>query len=104
MSNATLQILDAMLIVHHTEFPVLLDNLLAESQATKGELHNFLLKQGYEIDRSSIYRYFNPRPSTNRRPDKRFVELFAEFVGLNEVTSFALQQLWNIKRRKSSIE
>lgn len=98
MSGSTLQILDAMLIVHHTDFPILLNTLLTEIQTTKGEIYEFLLTKDYAIAYSSIYRYFNPRPGTNRMPDCRFVELFAEFLALDEAAAFALQRLWYIKR------
>lgn len=99
MSVSTLTVLDAMLIVHHTPFPVLLNNLLDETQSTKSDLHNFLLANNYLIEKTSIYRYFNPCPRSNRMPSCRFVELFADFLDLADVEKFALQRLWQMKRK-----
>jgi hypothetical protein len=46
-------------------------------KATLTELHGYLQRCGYEMYQTSLHKYFN---ASNRVPDTRFLELFADFI------------------------
>jgi hypothetical protein len=87
-----------MSLIQATDFPTCLGSLLSERQKARKELHAFLLDHDFWIQRTSLDRYFNPK--TTRMPHTRFLELFAEFLGLSDTERRALFDLWQMKRRR----
>lgn len=86
--------------IYHTQFSEILTSLLTESGYSKSDLYLYLIQQGFAIEKTSMYRYFNTAQGTGRIPDKSFLRHFAAFVGLSTRDEMALLNLWQIKRQR----
>lgn len=67
---------------------------------TINDLHEYLDQQNYEIEKTSLYKYFNPKKQTNRLPsEKQFLELLADFLKMSSTEAEGLVLLWAIQKR-----
>jgi len=83
MMNVTgKQILSIVGLVQKTPYPQILKELLEESGKSRSELYGYLFHNGYIIEKTSMYHYFNSR--NMRIPDEIFLHHFADFLGLDE--------------------
>ncbi len=92
-------ILASVALIRAHSFADALSDLLREQGHSYDTLYNYLLDQGYCLAKTSLYRYFNPSPSTNRLPDPEFLKHFACFLKLSEDEYEALVTLRSIKRQ-----
>lgn len=90
------EILQAFATIQKTHFATILQALLDETGVSKSELHAYLLERGFEIEKTSLYRYFNG----NRIPDEDFLNHFCDFLALPRTQAQALQGLWEAKRSR----
>jgi hypothetical protein len=91
-------VLESVVTIQQVSLPALLQSLLEERGRSKAELYDFLIDRQYLIEKTSLYRYFNPNKQVTRIPDADFILHFAEFVGLPFELRVALQVLWQVKR------
>ncbi len=96
-ANETLR---ALSTIHQKSFSEILESLLYEAGRSKSELHSYLIRQGFEIEKTSMYRYFNVKKRSGRIPDKGFLRHFSLFVGLSPSEEKALTLLWHMKRQR----
>jgi hypothetical protein len=92
---------DLLNLVDHLQslsYPNLLLQLLEDAGKTRGELYSYIFFKGYLLEKPSMYRYFNPNPKVNRKPDEEFLAHFADFVGLNDSQCNALILMREFKR------
>jgi hypothetical protein len=76
-------------------FSQLLTTILENRKRTRKELHEYLESAGYVINATSLDRYFNKQ----RKPgSERFVQLFAQFVGLDADQETLLKKAWELLR------
>lgn len=69
-------------------------NRIGEGKTVSG-FWGFLVNGGYEIEKTSLYRYFNQSGNSMRVPrDRRFLELFRDYLGMTERDYVFLMLIW----------
>ena len=101
------QLVESFSYLNSMEFGEILQSYLEHKNRTKRELHIFLLKNDYDILKTSMDRYFikegdqeNTQTKLSRLPDERFIEFFAKFLDLPEYELDALKVIRKNKRSR----
>lgn len=102
MSNENREFLQTIARVEEITFPDILQQCLDEANLTKSGLHEYLYNNHYCIEKTSIYRYFNPTEGVSRMPDEEFLGLFADYVGLDDRQYEGLCLLYQLKRKRKA--
>lgn len=102
MSNV-LVLMDSFAILKQQPFPDFLQALLNSYDVSKADLHQYLFDQGFYIEKTSMYRYFNPNPKVTRIPDEDFLHIFAQCLGMSDTHREALLAIRQMKRRQQRV-
>lgn len=93
-------IMASLYAVQEEPFAFFLQDLLDTHGQDKSTLYEYLFEQGYAIEKTSMYRYFNLNPDVNRIPDPEFIDHLAAFLALSDEQRLSLHLLRQMKRRR----
>jgi len=62
-----------------------------------GEFWEFLFDRDYQLEKASLYRYFNQGSSVRLPRDERFLELFRDYLEMSERDYIFLLLTWRLK-------
>lgn len=80
-------------------FADFLTQWLEDKGKTRRDLYDFVREKGFTHRPTSMDKHFNSNPKVNRHPKREFVELFAEYLELDNVQRRYLLQLWELKKQ-----
>lgn len=79
---------------HELNLSKVLRQILSDKNLDIPALYTRLSDRGYYLSLESLYRYFNPSPSSNRFPSQDFLEAFSAVLQLTEEESETLLLFW----------